>query len=151
MKQITLRGSWVIRAPRDSVYAIMSDFERMPQRFPKVAHSLQIIAQAGNTLRIAAEAKSFGTVIPVAMTTVLHPPKGYISDNVNEKLGTFGHEEFLMEEIPEGTRINYTYAVTIRNWWLGVVATPLLKWYALRFWKRAVIDTLKNMLEPPQR
>lgn len=129
----------------------MSDFEHMPQRFPKVAQSLHIIERAGNRLRIVAEVKSFGTIFPVAMTTVLHPPEGYISDNVNEKLGIFGHEEFLMEETSKGTQINYAYTVTIRNWWLSVIATPLLKWYAMWSWKRSVIDTLRNMLEPLKR
>ena len=76
-KQIHLRGSWVIRAPRDTVYAIMSDFERMPERFPDVAQSMRIVEKTGNRLRIRAEAKSFGTVFPVAMATELVPPKGY--------------------------------------------------------------------------
>ena len=147
MKQILLRGSWVIRAPRDAVYAIMSDFESMPDHFPEVAQSLRIIEKTGNRLTISAEAKSFGTVFPVAMRTELLPPEGYISDNVNEKLGIVGHEEFLMEEIPQGTRINYSYLVTINRVCLRLVARPLLGWYAMRFWRRAVIDRLKHMLE----
>ena len=116
----------------------MSDFEKMPQRFPKVAQSMRILNRDGNRLELLAEAKSFGKVFPVKMVTELRPPLGYVSDNVNEKLGTSGHEEFLMEEVAGGTRINYSYVVKIDRLWLRLVAGPLLKWYAMRFWRRAV-------------
>jgi hypothetical protein len=125
----------------------MSDFEAMPGRFPRVAKSIRILARSGNRLTMHAEAKSFGTTFPVSMQTELVPPRGYISDNTNEKLGIHGHEELLMEEVPEGTRIDYTYDVSIKPLWLRLVARPLLGWYAMRFWKRAVIDELRNMLE----
>ena len=147
MKQICLRGSWIIRASRDEVYEIISDFENMPIYFPQVAKSMQIIERAGNVLTINAEAKSFGTTFPVKMITELLPSRGFISDNVNEKLGTFGHEELLLEEVPEGTRIDYLYRVTINRVWLRLIAKPLLGWFALWFWKRVVIDKLKKMLE----
>lgn len=149
MREILLRGSWMIRAPRDAVYKIMSDFERMPERFPKVAQSVTILEKIGNKLTILAEVKSFGRVYPVMMRTELIPPEGYMSDNLNEKLGITGHEEFLMEEIPEGTRINYSYLVIIHRVWLRLLAKPLLNWYAMRFWKRAVIDRLEELLEQP--
>ena len=88
-----------------------------------------------------------GTVLPVTMSTELLPARGFISDNINEKLGTFGHEEFLLEDVPEGIRIDYLYRVTINRAWLRLIAKPLLGWYALWYWKRIVIDKLKEMLE----
>ena len=112
MKKILLQKSWVIKAPRQEVYAIMSDFENMPKYFPKVAQSLRILKRDGNHLSIKAKAKTFGRVIAAQMETELRPPLGYVSDN-KSALGTSGHEEFLMEEIPEGTRIKYSYAVQL--------------------------------------
>jgi hypothetical protein len=147
MKQICLSGSWVIRASIKDVYNIISDFENMPTYFPQVAKSMHIVHREGNFLATNAEVKSFGTTFPVKMKTELLPLKGFISDNVNEKLGTFGHEELLLEEVLQGTRINYLYKVTINRTWLRLIAKPLLGWFALWYWKRIVIDKLKKMLE----
>ena len=147
MKQIHLKGSWIIMAPRKKVYEIMSDFENFPKYFPAVAQSLRIIEKQGNNLEIKAMAKSFGTTFPVDMKTQLKPPAGFISDNKNDKLGIFGHEEFLLEEVLGGTRIKYTYNVTINRVWLRSIAKPLLGWFSMWFWKRAVINNLKRMLE----
>jgi carbon monoxide dehydrogenase subunit G len=146
MKKLQLKGSWIIEAPREKVYTIMSDFENMPIYFPDVAESLRIVKREGNTLTIEAKAKTFGRVILTTMETQLRPPLGYVSDN-KSAIGTSGHEEFLMEEVPEGTKINYTYDVEINNVFLRIFGKVLIGWYAMRFWKHAVIDKLKEMLE----
>lgn len=146
MKSMELRGSWIIHASSERVYTIISDFEAMPLNFPKVAHRLEIIERDGNLLTIAAEAKSFGRIIPVMMKTELLPSRGYICDTVNETLGTSGHEELLLETVPDGTRVDYVYNVQIHRRWLRWIARPLLGWYALGYWKRAVIDRLNEML-----
>ena len=146
MKKIILKKSWVINAPREEVYKIMSDFENMPKYFPKVAESLQILKRDGNNLTIEAYAKTFGRIISVQMETQLRPPIGYVSDN-KSALGTSGHEEFLMEEIPEGTRLNYSYAIEIKNPLFRFLGGFLIGWYAMRFWEHAVIDKLREMLE----
>jgi len=145
MKKIYLKRSWVIKAPRERVYEIMSDFENMPKNFPRVARSVKIINRDGNKLEIEAEARSFGRVFPVKMKTELRPPEGYVSDNISP-IGR-GHEEFLMAEVPEGTRINYTYDYEIRNPFFRFFAKILIGWYAMRFWEKAVIDKLRKMLE----
>lgn len=146
MKKILLKKSWVINAPREEVYKIMSDFESMPKYFPKVAQSLQILKRDGNNLTIEAKAKTFGRIISVQMETQLRPPIGYVSDN-KSAIGTFGHEEFLMEEISEGTRINYSYNIELKNPIFRILGGFLIGWYAMRFWEHAVIDKLKEMLE----
>ncbi|MFA5986522.1 MAG: SRPBCC family protein [Parcubacteria group bacterium] len=146
MKKILLQKSWVINAPREEVYKIMSDFENMPKYFPKVAQSLHILKRDGNNLTIEAKAKTFGRIISVQMETQLRPPKGYVSDN-KSGIGTFGYEEFLMEEISEGTRINYSYNIELKNPILRILGGFLIGWYAMRFWEHAVIDKLKEMLE----
>lgn len=124
----------------------MSDFENMPKYFPKVARSLKIIEREGNHLSIDALAKTWGKTINVRMETELKPPYGFISDNKNN-IGTAGHEEFMMTETPVGTQINYAYVVAIKNPLLRTLAKPLIGWYAMGFWKRAVINVLRKMLE----
>jgi len=146
VKKIFLKDSWIIKASRDKVYEIMSDFENMPKYFPAVAQSIRIIKREGERLTMEAKAKTFGRVISVQMETQLRPPFGYISDN-KSGIGTAGHEEFLMEEIPEGTKINYAYDVELRNPIFRIFGGFLINWYAMRFWKHAVIDKLKEMVE----
>lgn len=145
MKKIFLKGSWIINAPREEIYKIMSDFENWPKYFPKVAESVRILKREGNNFTMEADVKTFGRVISVNMEIQLRPPFGYVSDNKN--IGSSGHEEFLMEEIPEGTKINYTYDVELKNPIFRLLGKLLIGWYAMRFWEHAVIDKLKEMLE----
>jgi len=37
MKEITLHKQWIIKAPIEDVFKIMTDFEKLPEYFPKVA------------------------------------------------------------------------------------------------------------------
>lgn len=129
------------------VFEIISDFENMPKNFPTVAESLVITKKDGNKLEIDAKAKSFGMVFPVKMKTEIIPGRGYISDNENSKLGISGHEEFLMEETNEGTKIGYFYGVDIHNKLLRFIAKPLLGSYSMKFWEKAFISKLKEIVE----
>jgi hypothetical protein len=81
------------------------------------------------------------------MKTQILPQKGYISDNQSPAFGTSGHEELLLSEIPEGTNIDYTYEVTIHKRWLQIVAKPLIGWYSMKYWEKAVISELKKRVE----
>lgn len=147
MKQIHLKGSWVIKAPLKRVFDIITDFENMPRNFPAVAESVHIVNRQGNNLEIDAQVKSFGRTFPVKMKTKIIPERGFISDNESLKFGTSGHEELTLEETPEGTTVNYIYQVTIHKPLLRIIAMPLIGWFAMKFWKRAFIDKLKEMLE----
>jgi hypothetical protein len=94
-----------------------------------------------------ATVRSFGRTFKVKMKTHILPGKGFISDNDSYQFGTSGHEEMLFSEHPQGTLIDYTYQVTIHKKWLRVVAVPLIKWYSMKYWEKAVIDRLKKMVE----
>jgi carbon monoxide dehydrogenase subunit G len=147
MKEITLHKQWLVKAPVEDVFRIMTDFEKLPKYFPKVAESVQIKKREGDYLEMDATVRSFGKVFPVKMKTHILPGKGFISDNDSFKFGTSGHEEFLLSAHPEGTLIDYTYQVSIHKKWLRIVATPLIRWYSMKYWEKAVIDELKKILE----
>lgn len=147
MNDITLRATWFVKAPLGEVFDIMTDFEKFPERFPKVAESIRIVECEGDHLHMEATVKSFGRTFPVKMNTRILPGKGYISDNESPEFGTSGHEEFLLSESQEGTVIDYTYQVSIHKPWLRLFAKPLIGWYSMKFWEKAVIDELKKLVE----
>ena len=147
MKEIKLHNQWLIKAPIEDVFRIITDFEKLPKYFPKVAESVEINKRDGNNLEMEATVKSFGKKFKVKMKTQILPGKGFISDNDSYQFGTSGHEELLLSEHGEGTLIDYTYQVTIHKMWLRIVATPLIKWYSMKAWEKAVIDELKKIVE----
>lgn len=146
MNHLTLHKQWLIKAPIEKVFSIMTDFERFPERFPKVAKSISVIKREGNYLEMEAIVKSFGRDFIVKMKTQILPGKGFISDNDSFQFGTSGHEELLLSAKNNNTEIDYKYEVTIHKKWLSIIATPLIRWYSMKFWEKAVIDELKKML-----
>jgi hypothetical protein len=147
MKDITLHAKWLIKAPKTEVFDIMTDFEKWPEYFPKVAASIKVIRGVGNNLEMDVTIKSFGQEFLAKMKTQILPGKGFISDNESPKFGTSGHEELLLSENSEGTEIDYTYQVAIHKLWLRIVAKPLIGWFSMKYWEKAVIDELKKRLE----
>lgn len=147
MKEITLHKKWLVKASLQDVFQTMTDFEKFPERFPKVAESIQIKNREGNHLQIEAVVKSFGKRFNVKMKTEILPGRGFVSDNDSFEFGTSGHEELILSEHKEGTLIDYTYQVSIHKKWLRIIATPLIKWYSMKYWEKAVIDELRKMLE----
>ena len=146
-ENIALHGRWLIKASLMEVFNIMTDFEKWPEYFPKVASSIRVVSHKGNNLELAATIKSFGHSFPVKMKTQILPQKGFMSDNDSPKFGTSGHEELLLSKNPEGTVIDYTYQVTIHKPWLRLVAKPLISWFSMKYWQKAVIDELRKILE----
>jgi anionic cell wall polymer biosynthesis LytR-Cps2A-Psr (LCP) family protein len=129
------------------VFNLMTDFENLPKYFPKVADSVQINKRDGNNLEMEATVKSFGKKFKVKMKTQILPGKGYISDNDSYQFGTSGHEELLLSEHKDGTMIDYLYQVSIHKRWLRIVAKPLIGWYSMKFWEKAVIGEVRKRLE----
>lgn len=147
MQELTLHDQWLVKAPIQDVFRMMTDFEKFPEYFPKVAASIKMEKREGNELEMIATAKSFGKEFPVRMKTRILPREGFISDNDNPKFGTSGHEELRLSQAPEGTLIDYTYRVSIHKAWLRAVATPLIRWYSMKYWEKAVIGELRKALE----
>jgi hypothetical protein len=147
MKDINLHAKWLIKAPLTDVFNVITDFEKWPEYFPKVAESIREVKRDGNNLEMNATVKSFGKKFPVKMQTQILPDKGFISDNESPKFGTSGHEELLLSECPEGTVINYNYQVSIHKRWLRIIAQPLIGRYSMKYWQKAVIDELRKKVE----
>lgn len=146
MKRLHLKGSWIIKASKEKIYQIISDFENMPKYFPSIAESIHITEKQGNHQKMSAKVKSFGTVFDVKMQTELLPGIGFKSTN-ESSFGTSGYEEFLMDDVEGGTRITYTYEIEIHRPILRIIGTPLIKGFAMWSWKRAFIDTLRKIVE----
>ena len=147
MKHINLEDSWIVKAPVEDIFNIVTDFENMPKIFPKVAESVTITKREGNNLEIDAQVKSFGKTFPVKMKTSIIPQRGFISDNESPKFGTSGHEELTLEKVEGGTKINYVYEVDIHKKWLRIIAKPLIGWFAMKAWEKAFVDQLRKILE----
>lgn len=147
MNKIILHNQWIIKAPIDDVFRIITDFEKFPEYFPKVTESIHINKQEGNYIEMDAILKSFGKTFQVKMKTQILPNKGFISDNDSYQFGTSGHEEMLLSEHAMGTLIDYTYQVTIHKKWLSIIAIPLLRWYSMKYWEKAFINQLKKIVE----
>ncbi len=85
------------------------------------------------------------------MTADLLPGVGYRCSTHNHTFHTRGEEQLLLEDDPEGTRIRYTYYVTVSRPWLRPLYAWLVRHFGLPFWKRAVIDRLETLLDAGQR
>lgn len=148
-ERVAVTGSWLIASDRASVYAIVSDFENMPKNFPGVARAMRILSRDGNVLTIEAEAASFGRLLPtvrILMTAELLPDEGYRCSTRNLTFDTTGEEQLLLVDDPEGTRIDYTYFVTVRRRQLRPLYAWAVRAFGLPYWKRSFVDRLEVLL-----
>ena len=147
---IPVQGTWLIRAKRDVVYKIISDFEAMPKNFPRVAHSIKMVSRKGDLMNLQAEAASFGRWFPkvkINISVELIPGKGYRCKTHNLSFNTKGDEELLLVDDPGGTRIEYTYFVAVQDRRWGPLYAWLVRSLGLPFWKRSVVDRLETLVK----
>jgi carbon monoxide dehydrogenase subunit G len=146
-KLIRLERYYIIKAPREAVYGIITDFENVPKYFPSVAKSARFLSRDGNNFVVEAQTKAFfgSKTFTVRMEGVFNPPEGFVSTNTSS-LG-IEHEIFTMEETPEGTKIHYVNDVEITSPFFRLFGGFLTKHIALKYWEHAVFDKLRKMLE----
>ncbi len=147
---VAVHGDWLVPADRESIYAIVSDFERMPEHFPKIARAMRLIQRHGDVLTLEAEAASFGALFPtvtIEITATLLPGRGYRCTTHNLTFDTTGDEELLLVDDPQGTRIQYTYFVKVRRRWLKPLYAWLVAVFGLPYWKRAFVDPLESLVK----
>lgn len=145
MKEKVLKGSWIIDAPIEDVYRIISDFEKAPEYFPIVAKGMKVVSRDGNNLRIEATTNTFGINFKVNMKTTLLPNEGFKS--INESALAIEDEQFIIKPVAEGTRIEYLNKVTIKNNILRMFSRLIIGKGALKFWEFAYINRLKKILK----
>lgn len=148
MKEKVLKGSWIINAPLEDVYRIISDFEKAPEYFPLVAKGMKVVSRNGNNLEIEAVTNTFGINFKVKMQTTLMPNKGFKS--INESGLAIEDEQFIIKPVAEGTRIEYLNKVTIKNNILNMFSRLIIGKGALKFWEFAYINRLKKILKNKQ-
>lgn len=149
-EKIAVKGDWMIPAKREDVYSIVSDWEKMPEHFPRVAKSVKIIEKNGTRLKVQSVAASFARFFPdvkINIQVELLPGRGYRCQTHNTTFNTTGEEELLLVDDPEGTRVQYTYFVTVHNRIWRRPYAWLVKTFGLPFWKRAFIDRLPQLIE----
>ena len=147
MKKVHLAGSYIIRAPRNKVYEILTDFENAPKYFPRVAKSARVVNRDGDNLVVQVETKAFlgsGT-FHVQMEAHLRPNEGFTSTNTSS-VGV-EHEVVTLEEVSEGTRFVYVNDVEVKSRIFRILGGFLIKTVALKYWERAYIGKLREMLE----
>lgn len=148
--QLAITARWQIDAPRESVYAIASDFKAMPVHFPKLAHSVSIPARTGNHLEIEVEAASFGRIFPrvkISIDAELHPGHGYRAATFNRTFNATGKEQLLLHDSGSGTEIEYTYVVTVKRKWLRPLYGWLVRTFGLPYWKKCYLQPLTRLAQ----
>lgn len=110
-----LEGTYIVKAPRDDVYRLFTDFEKTPEHFPAVAKSFRFLSRDGDSFTAEAQTKAFfgSPKFAVRMDGRFDPPNGFTSTNVS--VAGVEHEKVTFEEVPEGTRIIYVNDVEIKN------------------------------------
>jgi carbon monoxide dehydrogenase subunit G len=143
---LRLEGTWLVRAPRQAVYEIITDFARLPVYFPAVARSAHVVRLDGRCFVVEAQTKAFlgSKTYRVRMEGELRPPEGFVSTNTSG-IGV-EQESFMMEEVREGTRIRYVNVVDVRSPWFRLFGSVLLRHVALWYWKHAVIDRIEGVV-----
>ena len=142
---LTVRGSWIVPVARAAAYAIATDFERMPERFPKLAYAVKVTRHDDRRLTVDVEAASFGRLFPRVAVTIeaqLRPDRGYRCTTFNRTFNTRGEEELLLYDDELGTRVEYSYVVTLERVWLRPLYGWLVRVFGLPYWKRAYLDPL---------
>lgn len=148
--QLAITARWHVDAPRESVYAIASDFKAMPAHFPKLAHSASILSHSGNHLKIEVEAASFGRIFPRATISIdaeLLPGHGYRAATFNRTFNTTGQEQLLFHDSGRGTEVEYTYVVTVKRKWLRPLYGWLVRTFGLPYWKKCYLQPLTRLAQ----
>ena len=146
--ELAIQAIWEIPAPRLSVYAVASDFEKFPLYFPKLARSASVTSRSLDQMIVEVEAASFGRFFPTVRITInveLLPGRGYRCSTINHTFGATGREELLLTDAPLGTLISYTYIVRVRRKWLRPLYGWLVRRFALSYWKRHYLDPLTQL------
>jgi len=88
----------IIKAEKDKVFSIMTDFENLPSKLPQIFKSVKIISREGNSLVTEEFVKMAGRDITQKVKHVIQP--------------TEKHEVFILEGDAKGSHIVESYEET---------------------------------------
>jgi len=88
----------IIKAKKDKVFSIMTDFENLPSKLPQIFKSVKIISREGNSLVTEEFVKMAGREIAQKVKHVIQP--------------TEKHEVFILEGDAKGSHIVESYEET---------------------------------------
>jgi hypothetical protein len=148
-----IKGSWFIKASREKIYNIMTDFENIPKYFPDVAKSVRILDEQGNNVILALESPYPDGVMQVRRSIELNPPVGYKSYDTTKNSHSF--TDFSMTENSKGTKIkmigsfdfdNIFYSLLFRVCDLFIIPGLVVRGVIKKRFKKIIIDRLKEIL-----
>jgi len=94
----------IIKADRDKVYNIVTDFENLSNRLPQFFKSIKVLSREGNVVTTEDHAVMGGRELQQTVKHILTPPQ---SDEVHMLSGDAkdSHVVTRYETVPEGTKV----------------------------------------------
>ncbi len=94
----------IIRANREKIFNIVTDFENLPNRFPQFFKSVKVVSREGNTITTEDLAVMAGREMNQTTKHILTPP---MTDEVYLLSGDAkdSHIVTKYESVPEGTKV----------------------------------------------
>lgn len=132
-----IKGSWVVKAPREKIYKIMTDFENIPKYFPDIAKSVSILDKNNNNVKLILKNTIANKDIEVKRNIQLNPPEGYKAYDSSESSDSF--TDFFMTETPQGTKIDITTDFEIDNIFYALIFRIFSIVFIPNFWLKSVI------------
>ena len=93
-----VRVEKIIKAEKDRVFSIITDFENLPSKLPQIFKSIKIISRDDNSITTEESVRMAGRDITQKVRHVLYP--------------SYKHEVFILEGDAKGSHIVETYTKT---------------------------------------
>ncbi|MGH9947931.1 MAG: SRPBCC family protein [Pyrinomonadaceae bacterium] len=145
MKPLRWQGSWIIRAPQDKVYALMTDFDSWAELMPDIVKSARVVRRTESAIVLEGIFNILGREGNGVMNFQLHPLLGYDAENASEILGE-EKETVRLETISEGTLYKWTVDAKPNGIHVRLLG-KFLGHFIRRFYERTIIEPIRQALE----
>jgi len=109
--------SYVVKAPREKVYAAYIDFEAWP-KWSRSTTAVRVVAREGGTVSIESTTARGGRPHNNLAKLTLSPPEGVETEGETRLTRTRRTVRF--EDVPEGTRVTAVLDVRVRGLWASI-------------------------------
>ncbi|MGD1054834.1 MAG: SRPBCC family protein [Nitrososphaerales archaeon] len=110
---------YVVRAPREKVYAAYTDFESMP-KWSRQVTAVRVVGRKDDTVYIESEVSSGGRSRPSSAKLTLSPPEWVETES--EARFTKARRTVRFKEVLEGTKVTAVLDVSVKGLWAWVFA-----------------------------